>query len=336
MTDNDTITSAPAPRKTYPQDWPAYNTAQTNEKDTLMMLLADLCQSVEQPEYQFGRPGLPLSDMVFVSALKVYSLFSARRFDSDVRAACRQGFTSISPSFTSVNRYIAKPLLTPILKDLIHLSSEPLKVVEIDFAADSSGFSTNRFERWFDAKWGKEKSERQWIKAHIMTGVKSNIVTAVEITPGHAHDSPLLPGLLDKTAERFDMKEVSADKAYLSAPNLRHIVNLGAYPYIPFKSNTTGKGSPLWRRLYGYFMLNEEAWKKHYHKRSNVETTFSMIKGKFGDTVKSKSHAGQVNETLLKVLCHNICVLIQAMYEYGVTPNLEPKVTPESKDLWRN
>ena len=336
MTDSHSTISSPSPRKTYSQDWPAYNAAQTNEKDTLMMLLHDLCRSVEQPPYQFGRPGLPIADMVFVSALKVYSLFSARRFDSDVRAACRQGFTSISPSFTSVNRYIAKPLLTPILIDLIHLSSEPLKVVDVDFAADSSGFSTSRFERWFDAKWGKEKSQRQWIKAHIMTGVKSNIVTDVAITPGSANDSPILPGLLDETAERFTMREVSADKAYLSNTNLRHIESLGAYPYIPFKSNTTGKGSPMWRRLYGYFMVNESSWKEHYHKRSNVETTFSMIKGKFSDSLKSKSDEGQVNETLLKVLCHNICVLIQAMHEYGVTPNLEPKAAVESKDRWLN
>ena len=334
MMDNDITIATPVPGKSYPQDWPAYNAAQTSEKDTLMALLHDLCQGVEQPEYQFGRPGLPLSDMIFVSALKVYSLFSARRFDSDVRAACRQGFTSISPSFTSVNRYIAKPLLTPILKDLIHLSSEPLKIVDIDFAADSSGFSTSRFERWFDAKWGKVKSQRQWIKAHIMTGVKSNTVTDIAITPGTIHDSPILPELLDGTAERFTMREVSADKAYLSNTNLRYIERLGAYPYIPFKSNTTGKGSPMWRRLYGYFMLNEASWKDHYHKRSNVETTFSMIKGKFGDSLKSKSDAGQINETLLKVLCHNICVLIQAMHEYGVTPNLAPKVAVESKDLW--
>ena len=142
MIDNDIITATPSPRKTYPQDWPTYNAAQTSEKETLITLLHDLCQSVEQPEYQFGRPGLPLSDMVFVSALKVYSLFSARRFDSDVRTAFHQGFTSISPSFTSVNRYIAKPLLTPLLRDLIHLSSEPLQIVDVDFAADSSGFST--------------------------------------------------------------------------------------------------------------------------------------------------------------------------------------------------
>ena len=89
----------------------------------------------------------------------------------------------------------------------------------------------------------------------------------------------------------------------------------------------------MWRRLYAYFITREEEWKAHYHRRSNVETTFSMIKGKFGDSLRSKSETGQVNEILLKVLCHNICVLIQEMYELGITPNLEPVVKPE---VWRN
>ena len=111
-----------------------------------------------------------------------------------------------------------------------------------------------------------------------MTGVKTNIVTAIAVTPGTTNDSPLLPGLADTTAEQFTMKEVSADKAYLSENNLKEMEGHGAAPYIPFKSNTTGKGSAMWQRLYAYFMLHEEEWKKHYHQRSNVETTFSMIK----------------------------------------------------------
>ena len=150
------------------------------------------------------------------------------------------------------------------------------------------------------------------------------MVASVEITPSNIHDSPVLPRLLDRTAERFTMAEVSADKAYLSDANLRHIEQHGAYPYIPFKSNTTGRGSAMWKRLHAYFTLNETAWKDHYHKRSNVETTFSMVKGKFGDSLRSKSEAGQVNEILLKFLCHNLCVLIQEMYEMGVTPSFEP------------
>ena len=313
-----------AMRVTYSQDWPAYNAAQTSEKDTFQVLLAELCSNVPQPEYSFGRPRLPLSDMIFTGAAKVYSLFSARRFDSDVRDAHRKGFISVPPSFNLVNRYIANPDLRPVITDLIERSAEPLSVVESTFAADSSGFSTCRFDRWYDEKWGKTKSQRQWLKAHIGVGTLTKIIAAVDITPGNVHDSPMLPGLLNSIAKQFTMDEVSADKAYLSDANLRHIEGHGAYPYIPFKSNTTGKGSPMWRRLYGYFLLNEESWKAHYHQRSNVETAFSMVKGKFGDSVRAKSDAGQVNEILLKILCHNICVLVQAIHQIGIAPSFRP------------
>ena len=67
-------------------------------------------------------------------------------------------------------------------------------------------------------------------------------MTAVEVTASNVHDSQVLPGLLNRTAQRFAMAEVSADKAYLSEVNLRHIQDHGAHPYIPFKSNTTGQG----------------------------------------------------------------------------------------------
>ena len=58
----------------------------------------------------------------------------------------------------------------------------------------------------------------------------------------------------------------------------------------------------------------------HYHKRSNVETAFSMIKAKFGGAVRSKIPVAQMNEILVKILCHNICVLIQGMYALGLEP----------------
>jgi transposase len=84
--------------------------------------------------------------------------------------------------------------------------------------------------------------------------------------------------------------------------------------------------------MYYVFMFNRQLFSEHYHKRSNVESVFSMMKGKFGDSVRSKSDEGQVNEVLAKVLCHNICVLIRAMHELGIEPTfgagsgVEPKL----------
>jgi hypothetical protein len=58
-----------------------------------------------------------------------------------------------------------------------------------------------------------------------------------------------------------------------------------------------------------------------YHARSNVESTFSMIKRKFGDSVRSKGDTAQKNEVLCKVLAHNVCCVIAAWYELGIEPD---------------
>lgn len=45
-----------------------------------------------------------------------------------------------------------------------------------------------------------------------------------------------------------------------------------------------------------FFAMNREEFLAHYYRRSNVETTFSMIKGVIGDTMRSKLPAAQINE----------------------------------------
>ena len=72
--------------------------------------------------------------------------------------------------------------------------------------------------------------------------------------------------------------------------------------------------------MYHLFSLNLAEFNRHYHKRSNVETCFHMMKAKFGDRVRAKTDTAMVNEVLMKVLCHNVCVLIQAMYTLRITP----------------
>ena len=207
------------------------------------------------------------------------------------------------------------------MKRLIVQSSVPLRVVETSFAVDSSGFSTSRFLRWFDQKYGVERKQSVWVKAHVMCGVKTNVVAAVEISD--SGDAPMLPTLAATTAQTFTVKELSADKAYLSQKNLEFVDELGAVPFIPFKVNSRGDSRPgIWQRMFSEFTLSRENWLAHYHQRSNVESTFSMVKAKFGDAVRSKTDVAMKNEVLAKVLCHNVCCLVSAMYELGIDPRL--------------
>jgi transposase len=68
------------------------------------------------------------------------------------------------------------------------------------------------------------------------------------------------------------------------------------------------------------YSYNAEHFIQNYHKRSNVESMFHMIKAKFGERLRSKTVRSQINEALLKMLCHNICVVIQSIYELGIEP----------------
>src|SRR5438552_1026314 len=171
-------------RKTYRQNWPAYNEAQVNEKADFQSLLYELCRAVTEPEQKRGRPRLTLADIIFSSTFKIYSTVSGRRFSTDLKEAKARGYLSRLPHYNSVFRYLESEALTPYLYELIATSALPLKSVESDFAVDSSGFSTGQFMRWFDVKYGKEEDRRMWIKVHLMCGVKTNIVTSVEISDG--------------------------------------------------------------------------------------------------------------------------------------------------------
>ena len=238
-------------------------------------------------------------------------------------------------SFASNARYLENPDLTPLLKSLIEQSANPLKVVETDFAVDSSGFSSTTYNRWFDHKWGKMRSEAKWVKAHLMCGVKTHVVTSVEVSPTETADAPQLPQLVTTTAQTFQINEVSADKAYSTRNCLHAIQAVNAVPYVPFKSYSKGsqgsnKFDGLWDRMWHFYNFNRNTFLEHYHKRSNVETTFSMIKGKFGGSVRSKSPIAQVNEVLCKILCHNICVLINSIYELGLEPTFWTSDTKEA------
>lgn len=316
---------APLRAKNYTQNWPAYRLAQINEKAKLQQLLYELCSGIDEPIQTMGRARFLMADMIFSSAYKVYSQVSSRRFMSDLKEAWARRYISKLPCYNTVNNYVNMAELTPYLQWLIIQSSLPLKAVETEFAVDSSGFSTCQYVRWFDEKYGKEQSEKDWVKAHICCGVKTNIITTAEVGGAFSADHNYFAPLFNETARRFNVKEVSADKAYSSYANMRLVDGKGAVPYIEFKENSTdGSKCEAWNKMYHYYSLNRKEFMDHYHKRSNVESTFGMVKAKFGGAIRCKQPAAQTNEVLLKLLCHNICCLIQSTYELGITVEFWP------------
>ena len=148
------------------------------------------------PGTKFGKPSLPIADMAFAVTTKAQRGMSRRRTETDIRRAHKEGYIDHVPADSTVSRYLAKPELTPVLKWLIIQSALPLSTVEHEFAIDSSGIGSTTYSRWYDHKWGKEVRQVEWVKMHLLVGVKTKIVVAADVSESDANDSPFLKRLV--------------------------------------------------------------------------------------------------------------------------------------------
>ena len=123
--------------------------------------------------------------------------------------------------------------------------------------------------------------------------------------------------LLETTAANFNVSEVSADLAYSSHASLQAVADLNAMPLIPFKKNAQRGSGGLWAKMFHYFHLNRDEFMARYHQRSNVESTFSMVKAKFGDSCRSKTDTAMKNEVLGKVSVPQHLLPDQCRVRYG-------------------
>ena len=254
--------------------------------------------------------------------MKEYLNTSSRRVQSDLKLFAEAGFIDSEIPFNTLLDHLNRRDLKEVMIELVEISAMPLKLIESDFAIDATCFGTSRYTTYFDVRWNKNKDRkgRVWRKCHAVCGTKTNIITSVDITEGNVHDNTKFTSLAKGTARNFEIRDFLADKGYLDGKNFALIKDLGGQAFIPFKSNTTAsshspsKNRQYFKQAYNFFKNHKEEYLKHYHKRSNIESAFSMIKRKFGNNVKCKKEISQDNEILAKILAHNVCVLVQEIF----------------------
>lgn len=320
------------------QDWIAYDGAKTNEDILFKELLCSLLYlAVKDKKRTHGRKPYRDADKIFSMCIKVYYRCDLRKAQSILKELKRLHYIEKVPCYKSIDNFFNEPELSKTLDYLLRITSMPLAKLEETLAIDSTGFSASRFDRWYSYKWGKkEGKERVWRKAHALCGCKTNTIISVEVTEKNVHDATMFEKVVADNPLYFEAKNFTADKAYSSRRILEFLRELQLVPYIPFRKNITGKarGSRVWAEMFEYFKDYQEEFMEKYHARSNIESTFHMVKTRFGDSVRTHSLAGNVNELKIKFLCHNICVLIQELFESGVSIDFESCV--KKKILCKN
>lgn len=311
-----------SPRPTYSQDWPAYNAAQCAEKRDFRRLLHDLCQGIDAPRRERGRPPIPLNQVLFASIFRAFLGLSGRRSTCDIEDAADLELIADPMHFNTIYRALRREDVTPILLRLVAESSSPLAALEDDVAVDSTGLSTGERVPWNDKKYGRDNDYTAWRKLHFLCGTRTHTVICAIPSPGPHNDDRYFRSLIHVIPKNFRLNALAADKAYLDMANFSLLEELDITPYIPFKrdSVSTDRHPMTWQVMYAYYERNREQFLKDYHRRSNAESVVSMIKRKYGERLRSKTEISQDNEILTKVIAHNIYVLIQSIYEYRLEP----------------
>lgn len=322
----DYLPKEPQIRKTYAQDWAVYYQACSREKLAFLKILTDAVDSLEvdQKYCGNGRPPAFYKDIIKNLCVKAYNEYSLWRMDSELRIAKAMGVIDTVYKRSTLCKYANQPVIKDYLHELYKAIAEPLVEVDVVFAADSTGISDSYGKKhWVEVRLEHQK-HKGWRKLHIMTGVRTNVITAAIITEGHCGDSPYFEGLLKETAKHFDVQEVSADAAYLSRKNVEAVANTGGLAYIMPKKNvkaySRGDRSGAWNRMIWLWRKHQLTFAQHYHQRSNVESTFGMMKRKWGHFCRNKLPVAQEVEILTKVVCHNAAVLSEALLAYEISP----------------
>lgn len=305
------------------QDWHKYNLARTLEKRIFYELLDELCQLIPEMPKGNGRPPIQLKDLFFMSALKVYCNFSLRKIHYDLKEAEGCGYIKKAGHFNRVSDFFNSQCTYDLLTKFLTITAMPLKQLEDDFSMDASGFGSYEKDRWVRVRFNESKriEWRKYLKGHILIGTRTNIICSAEITNGNYNDGKQAPRLLEQANGNFNMKRISADKGYSSHKIFQLIDSIGATPFIPFQTRITkeNENAPkIWNRMFRYFQRNKDNFLKHYHRRSNVETTFAMIKLRLGEFLKCKNYEAQRNELLMKFIVHNITCLVSEIFENSI------------------
>jgi transposase len=307
-------------RKPEPRNWHAYTKCAMNEKRNFQALLFDLCKEVKEPTRITGRNPVPMRDRLFTTIFKIYSTFSAMRFNHDLEEAHKKQYLSRLLHPNKISCLMEDERLTELLRSLIVKTSLPLKAIEKTFAVDATGFSCARYVQWINEKDETKRSGHDWVKVHVACGVKTHVVAAAVIKGRRAHEAPIFPALMKQVKENFGIHELCGDAAYTSSDNIQAVLDAGAMPYFDFRADATGGVGGAYERLFHLYRAHGDEYMRHYHQRSNVESVFSMLKRKFSCFVRSRHPVAMVNEAYGKLVCHNICCLLMSQEELGIDP----------------
>jgi transposase len=226
---------------------------------------------------------------------------------------------SVVPHFTTLQKASKKLLCSNIANQLLESSVRitcESKIIKLA-AVDSTGLEAGHISRYFVRRKRSKQLEtyektyyRRWPKLAIACDCSNHMILSAITTRGPSVDINQFEKIMTPAINKHIIEQVLADAGYDSESNHRFVRDTNNIKCtIPPKH-----GRPTTKPFLGKYrrLMQQEFENEIYGQRWQVETVFSMIKRNQGDALLSKTYWAQNREMMLKVLTHNIGIILFA------------------------
>lgn len=324
-------------------NWAKYDSAQIKEMANYLNNLRDIVDEADNrirsrtiPEKRGpGKPETNPADIAKMLLLQTYTESPNRVAEGLLLLFKEKLGISQHFSYKTIERGYDREKVNKILDEVVAITNECVESEEKTCSFDGTGLSASNKENYADKrqkqnskknqKKSKPSNDNQSYDSFPITNLTSNmgfsycvmgigvrykLISGISVSPDHSiGETTMFPEAYFQTLENYpNLENVLGDGIYASRWITDLVSKTHLTPYFLPKSNVTfqSKGFAGWYDMLYSLWDDPQRWLEQYHMRSISETVNSMVKCRFGATLRKKLDPRKATETKLKFVAHDI------------------------------